>query len=115
MPPKKVWQAERCKTPRKHNIAFNSADAPQGKGTKSKKLNETDEEKAARLANEAAAAQEGARRREEAARLATKLANVWCMLALLLSALVMKPHSTAATNVTYYDPKWQDCATTQCT
>lgn len=58
-------------TRRKHDIPFNSAGAPQGKGTKSKKLNETDEEKATRLANEAAAAQEGARRREEAARSAT--------------------------------------------
>lgn len=40
----------------------------QGKSSKSKKLNETDEERAARLETEAAAAQEGARRREEAAR-----------------------------------------------
>ncbi|KAA6429238.1 MAG: flagellar associated [Trebouxia sp. A1-2] len=41
----------------------------KGKSSKSKKLNETDEERAARLEAEAAAAQEGARRREEAARL----------------------------------------------
>ncbi|KAL3161027.1 Para-hydroxybenzoate--polyprenyltransferase, mitochondrial precursor (PHB:polyprenyltransferase) [Trebouxia sp. C0009 RCD-2024] len=41
----------------------------KSKSSKSKKLNETDEERAARLETEAAAAQEGARRREEAARL----------------------------------------------
>lgn len=40
----------------------------QGKSSKSKKLNETDEERAARLETEAAVAREGARRREEAAR-----------------------------------------------
>lgn len=40
----------------------------QGKSSKSKKLNETEEERAARLETEAAAAQEGARRHEEAAR-----------------------------------------------
>lgn len=48
----------------------------KGKGAKSKKLNETDEERAARLAAEAAAAQEGARRREETARYLSLLLDI---------------------------------------
>ena len=48
----------------------------QGKGAKSKKLNETDEERAMRIEAEAAAAQEGARRREEAARCASAIVHL---------------------------------------
>ena len=47
----------------------------QGKSSKAKKLNETDEERAARLENEAVAAREGARRREEAARCSQHLCH----------------------------------------
>ena len=59
----------------------------QGKGSKSKKLNETDEEKAARLEAEAAAAQEGARRREEAARYACSCCSVYSLQAFRLVSL----------------------------
>lgn len=67
MPPKKVW-AGYTRRVAVLSVLNRFMSAMQGKGSKSKKLNETEEERAARLETEAAAAQEGARRREEAAR-----------------------------------------------
>lgn len=69
MPPKKVLcvRLHLCQLTSTTNLQL-GIPCFQGKSSKSKKLNETDEEKAARLEAAAAAAQEGARRREEAAR-----------------------------------------------
>jgi len=72
-----------CDSCQQHRVSDRHA-CFQGKSSKSKKLNETDEERAARLEAEAAAAQEGARRREEAARYACSYCSIYSLQAFRL-------------------------------